>query len=209
MYGSYFKAYKKGIIWIMGLDEFPLINFIKGSNIMKILSISFLIAMLFVINCTSTSSANEETSEVGMKGTLQSTVVLVLTSETHTPSDQTEKDDCYVKKILNVTCIERKVPISIWPVMEEIRSNYTSAWGASKENFCSLNEHTQEPGIPFEIGAKVEIIAIAPNDCQRVILMRPGNPPLKLPTSVIKVKVLDGKDKGLEGWTWNGAVKRD
>ena len=39
--------------------------------------------------------------------------------------------------------------------------------------------------------------------------MRPGIPILKLPTFLVKVKVLDGKDKGLEGWTWTGAVKRD
>jgi len=179
----------------------------------KIMGIKFLIislvVMLFVINCTSSSSVDDETSELGMQGTLQSTVVLVLTSEAHTPASQAERDDCYVKRILNNTCIERKVPISIWPVMEQIRSNYTSAWGAGKEHFCSLNEHTQEPGVPFEVGAKVEIIAAPPNDCQRVILMRPGNPPLKLPTSLVKVKVLDGKDKGLEGWTWTGAVARD
>ena len=165
--------------------------------------------MLFAINCTSTSSSNEETSQVALQGTLQSTVVLILTYELHTPASQAERDDCYLKKILNSTCIEKKIPLSIWPVMEEIMSNYTSAYGAGKEPFCSLNEHTQEPGIPFEIGAKVEIIAAPPNNCQRVILMRPGNPPLKLPTALIKVKVLDGKDKGLEGWTWTEAVRRD
>ena len=176
---------------------------------MKIFLITSLIAMLFVINCTSTSSVDDETSEVVMKGTLQSIVVLVLTFETHTPASEGEIDDCYVKRILNQFCIERKVPNSIWPVMEQIRSNYTSARGPAKEHFCSLNEHTQEPGVPFEIGAKVEIIAAPPNDCQRVILMRPGNPPLKLPTSLVKVKVLDGKDKGVEGWTWTDAVKRD
>jgi len=72
-----------------------------------------------------------------------------------------------------------------------------------------INENKQESGVPFEAGAKVEIIATAPNDCQRVLLMRPGTPPLKLPTSLIKIKVLDGKDKGLEGWTWYGAVRKE
>ena len=193
----------------MGLDEFPLINSIKGGNIMKKFLIISLVVMLFVINCTSSSSGDDEISEIGMQGTLQSTVVLILTQETHTPASQAERDDCYVKKILNSTCIEKKVPLNIWFAMEEIMSNYTSARGPGKEPFCSLNEHTQEPGIPFEIGAKVEIVAAPPNDCQRVILMRPGNPPLKLPTALIKVKVLDGKDKGLEGWTWTEAVRRN
>ena len=63
--------------------------------------------------------------------------------------------------------------------------------------------------MPFEVGAKVEVIGVSENDCQRVLLMRPGSPPSKLPTSLIKIKVLDGKDKGLEGWTWTGAVARD
>ena len=163
--------------------------------------------MLFSINCT--SSADEEISKALVQGVLQDSTVLIYTYDAaSTSSSQSERDDCYVKKILSTACIERKVPLSIWPVMEEIMSNYTS-FGGGKEPFCSLNEHTQEPGIPFEIGAKVEIIAAPPNDCQRVILMRPGNPPLKLPTALIKVKVLDGKDKGLEGWTWTEAVRRD
>ena len=41
------------------------------------------------------------------------------------------------------------------------------------------------------------------------MLLRPGTALLKLPTAIVKVRVLDGKDKGLEGWTWAGAVKRD
>ena len=41
------------------------------------------------------------------------------------------------------------------------------------------------------------------------MLIRSGNPILKLPTFLIKVRVLDGKNKGLEGWTWDGAVARD
>ena len=61
----------------------------------------------------------------------------------------------------------------------------------------------------FESGARVEIIGASENDCQRVVLMKPGSTPLKLPTSLIKIRVLDGKDKDLEGWTWTGAVKRD
>lgn len=84
--------------------------------------------------------------------------------------------------------------------MEEIRSSYSSD-DASKEHFCSINEFKIELGVPFEIGAKVEIISAASNDCQRNIIMRPGSPPLKLPTSLIKIRVLDGKNKGLEGWT--------
>ena len=119
--------------------------------------------MLFAINCTSTSSANEEISQVALHGTLQSVVVLILTYELHTPASQAERDDCYRKKILNSTCIEKKVPLSIWPEMEETLSNYSN--GGGKEQFCSLNEFKFEPGVPFEIGAKVEIIALASNDC--------------------------------------------
>ena len=80
---------------------------------------------------------------------------------------------------------------------------------SAKEHFCSINEFKFEPGVPFESGAKVDIIGTSENDCQRVILMRPGSAPLRLPTALIKVKVLDGKDKGLEGWTWTEAVRRD
>ena len=91
--------------------------------------------------------------------------------------------------------------------MEETLSNYSRS--AGKIQFCSLNEFKLEPGIPFEIGAKVEIIAAPSNDCQKTMLLRPGTALLKLPTAIVKVRVLDGKDKGLEGWTWTGAVKRD
>lgn len=116
-------------------------------------------------------------------------------------------DDCFIRRILTIKCIERKVPLNIWPEMEETLTNYSN--GGGKEQFCSLNGFKHEPGVPFEVGAKVEIIALASNDCQRTMLMRPGSPILKLPTFLVKVKVLDGKDKGLEGWTWDGAVARD
>jgi len=78
-----------------------------------------------------------------------------------------------------------------------------------KEHFCSINEFKFEPGAPFESGVRVEIIDASENDCQRVVLMKSGSASVKLPTSLIKVRVLDGKDKGLEGWTWTDAVKRD
>ena len=167
-----------------------------------------LIVMVFVINCSTSSSGEEikQSQAAGMQGVLQSTIVLILSRESSVPS-QAEMNDCYVKKILSTACREKKVPLSIWTVMEEIMSNYSDNFG--KEPFCSLNEFKFEPGVPFEVGAKVEVIGAAENDCQRVILMRPGSPLLKLPTSIIKIRVLDGKDKGLEGWTWTGAVARD
>ena len=171
-----------------------------------------LIVMLFTINCTSTSLANEETSQSSLRGVLQNTVILIQTEEMYFGAISPQaRNECYVKKILSSLCIQRKVPLSIWPVMEEILSSYArGGLGASpKEHFCSINEFKFEPGVPFEVGAKVEIIAASENDCQRVVLMRPGSPPLKLPTSIIKIRVLDGKDKGLEGWTWTGAVSRD
>ena len=175
---------------------------------LKTFSLLSLIIMLFVINCSSSSSDEEikQSQAAGMQGVLQSTTVLILSRESSVPS-QAEMDDCYVKKILSTACRKKKVPLSIWTVMEEIMSNYSDNFG--KEPFCSLNEFKFEPGVPFEVGAKVEVIGAAENDCQRVVLMRPGSPPSKLPTSLIKIKVLDGKDKGLEGWTWTGAVARD
>ena len=74
------------------------------------------------------------------------------------------------------------------------------------EQFCYVNENTMQPGVPFEVGAKIEIIGAASNDCSRVMIMRPGSPSMKLPTSLVQVRILDGKDKSLEGWTWAGAV---
>ena len=165
--------------------------------------LSFL--MLFAINCT--SSTDDEISQAPVKGILQDMVVLILLDEISETVTQSLKDDCYVRKNISNRCIERKVPLSIWPEMEETLSNYSRS--AGKVQFCSLNEFKLEPGIPFEIGAKVEIIAAPSNDCQKTMLLRPGTALLKLPTAIVKVRVLDGKDKGLEGWTWAGAVKRD
>ena len=164
--------------------------------------------MLFAISCI--SSLYEKTSQASVHGVLQNTTVMIFTHDTASKSSsQSDRDDCYVKRIVSPgACLERKVPLSIWTTMEEIMSNYTS-FGGGKEPFCLINENKQEPGVSFEVGAKVEITAMAPNDCQRVMLMRLGNPPMKLPTALVKVVVLDGKNKGLEGWTWTGAVKRE
>ena len=170
--------------------------------------------MLFALNCT--SSTDDEISQASVKGVLQDMVVLILLDEISETVNQSQKDDCYVRKNLSNRCIERKVPLSIWTEMEETLQTYTRDAlkqfvdkYSGKEAFCLINEHKQEAGIPFEIGAKVEIIALASNDCQRVMLMRPGSPIMKFPTSLVKIRVLDGKDKGLEGWTWAGAIKQD
>ena len=177
---------------------------------MKTFLITSSIVMLFAINCT--SSANEETSQASLRGVLQNTTILIQTEEMYYGAiSPGARDECYVKRILSSVCIERKVPLNIWSVMEEIMSSYArgSLGSSAKEHFCSINEFKFEPGVPFEAGAKVEIITASENDCQRVLLMRPGSALLKLPTSLIKIKVLDGRDKGLEGWTWIGAVARD
>ena len=173
--------------------------------------LSFL--MLFAINCT--SSTDDEISQAPVKGILQDMVVLILLDEISETVTQSLKDDCYVRKNISNRCIERKVPLSIWTEMEETLLTYTRVDQkfpdkySGKDAFCLINEHKQEAGIPFEIGAKVEIIAAPSNDCQKTMLLRPGTALLKLPTAIVKVRVLDGKDKGLEGWTWTGAVKRD
>lgn len=170
-----------------------------------------LIVMLFAINCA--SSIDEETAQISNQGILQDTTVMIQKDELQYGTiPQDDRDSCYVKRIVSDACIERKVPLSIWSSMEEIMSNYSVGGldGTSpKEHFCSINEFKFEPGVPFESGARVEIIGASENDCQRVVLMKPGSTPLKLPTSLIKIRVLDGKDKDLEGWTWTGAVKRD
>ena len=171
-----------------------------------------LFVMLFAINCD--SSTDDEISQVSVNGVLQDTTIMIFTYDTASKSSsQSDRDECYVKRIVSPpACIERKVPLSIWPVIEEIMSNYSVGGldGTSpKEHFCSINEFKFEPGVPFESGARVEIIGASENDCQRVVLMKPGSAPVKLPTSLIQIRVLDGKDKGLEGWTWTGAVVRD
>ena len=172
-----------------------------------------LILMLFAINCTSISSANEETSQMSNQGILQDTTVMIQKDELQYGTiSQDDRDSCYVKRIVSDVCLERKVPLSIWPVIEEIMSNYSVGGldGTSpKEHFCSINEFKFEPGVLFESGARVEIIGASENDCQRVVLMKPGSAPVKLPTSLIQIRVLDGKNKGLEGWTWTGVVVRD
>ena len=172
------------------------------------LLVLFFLLMLFSISCSSSETAETSQEQASLSGILQSTKVLIQTDETYFSSvSRQELDDCFVRRIISNKCIERKVPLSIWPEMEETLTNYSN--GGGKEQFCSLNGFKHEPGIPFEIGAKVEIIAAPSNDCQKTMLLRPGTALLKLPTAIVKVRVLDGKDKGLEGWTWAGAVKRD
>ena len=179
----------------------------------KIMRINFLILLLVTvlisISCSSSENAETAQDQESLSGVLQSTTVLIQTDETFSSSyiSKQDMDDCFIRRILSIKCIERKVPLNIWPEMEETLTNYSN--GGGKEQFCTLNGFKHEPGVPFEIGAKVEIISAAPNDCQRTMLMRPGSPILKLPTFLVKVRVLDGKNKGLEGWTWDGAVARD
>ena len=181
------------------------------------LLVLFFLLMLFSISCSSSETAETSQEQASLSGILQSTKVLIQTDETYFSSvSRQELDDCFVRRIISNKCIERKVPLSIWTEMEETLQTYTRDAlkqfvdkYSGKEAFCLINEHKQEAGTPFEIGAKVEIIALASNDCQRVMLMRPGSPIMKFPTSLVKIRVLDGKDKGLEGWTWTGAVKQD
>ena len=54
-------------------------------------------------------------------------------------------DDCFIRRILTIKCIERKVPLNIWPEMEETLTNYSN--GGGKEQFCSLNGFKHEPGV--------------------------------------------------------------
>ena len=70
-------------------------------------------------------------------------------------------------------------------------------------------EHKNGAGVPFEIGTKIEVIGAPTNDCQHTMIMRPGMPLSKLPTALVKVKVLEGPNKGLEGWTWSSAIAVD
>ena len=110
-----------------------------------------LIVMLFAINCT--SSTNEETAQISNQGILQDTTVMIQKDELQYGTiPQDDRDSCYVKRIVSDACIERKVPLSIWPSMEEIMSNYSVGGldGTSpKEHFCSINEFKFEPGVPF------------------------------------------------------------
>lgn len=170
----------------------------------KFLAVFMLFAVLFVIGCSSTSDSSDDgssgSSSGNKTGVLQDTTVTVNLAELYSKVSEAELKECN-------QCVERKVPSHIWSVMEETRQNYTQY--AGKEAFCLVNDHKNPPGEPFEVGAKVEIIGFAGNDCKYSMLMRPGSAPLKLPTSFIQIRVTSGEQKGKEGWTWTGAVKRD
>ena len=76
---------------------------------LKTFLLSSLIVMLFAINCTSTSLANEETSQSSLRGVLQNTVILIQTDEMYYGDiSQEARDDCYVKKILSSLFIQRE-----------------------------------------------------------------------------------------------------
>ena len=170
----------------------------------KFLAVFMLFAVLFVIGCSSTSDSSDDgssgSSSGNKTGVLQDTTVTVNLAELYSKVSEAELKECN-------QCVERKVPSHIWAVMEETSQNYTQY--AGKEAFCLVNDHKNPPGEPFEVGAKVEIIGFAGNDCKYSMLMRPGSAPLKLPTSFIQIRVTSGEQKGKEGWTWTGAVKRD
>ena len=160
------------------------------------------VSTLFLVGCSSTSDSDDTSGGSSGLGTgvLQSTTVTVNIAALYSKVSEEELKAC-------VGCVERKVPLNLWAVIQETNQNYTQYSG--KEPFCLINDHVNPPGEEFEIGAKVEIIGFATNDCKYSMLMRPGSAPLKLPTALVQVRVTSGSQKGKEGWTWNGAVKRD
>ena len=175
-----------------------------------LLVLTILTTLVFSACGTSDSeSTTESSASAGKTGTLQEPKVYInklLVGDGNALGGASEKE-----RICNDTvthCVRKKVPHSIWEIMTETIRAYNPE-SQRKEPFCEINEHKNGPGVPFEIGTRVEIIGSPTNDCQHTMIMRPGNPLSKLPTALVKIKILDGKNKGLEGWTWSSAIAVD
>jgi len=175
-----------------------------------LLLLMILTSLIFSACSTSdTKSSNDSSTSSNKTGTLKEPKIYInklLLGDGNAegaPSEAQSKCDDTVSH-----CVRKKVPLSIWKIIEETSRIYNPE-ARRKEAFCEVNEHKNGPGVTFEIGSRVEIIGSATNDCQYTMTMRPGSAISKLPTSLIKIKVLDGKNKGLEGWTWTNAVAID
>ena len=159
---------------------------------------------------TSDSSSNSGEGELsGKTGTLQEPKVYInklLVGDGNSLGGASEKQSKCDDTVTH--CVRKKVPHSIWDTITESIRAYNPE-SQRKEPFCEINEHKNGAGVPFEIGTKIEVIGAPTNDCQHTMIMRPGMPLSKLPTALVKVKVLDGPNKGLEGWTWSSAIAVD
>jgi len=155
------------------------------------------------------SSSSGEALSTGKTGTLQEPKVYInklLVGDGNAQGGASEKQSKCDDTVSH--CVRKKVPHSIWDTITESIRAYNPE-SQRKEPFCEINEHKNGSGVPFEIGTKIEVIGAPTNDCQHTMIMRPGMPLSKLPTALVKVKVLEGPNKGLEGWTWSSAIAVD
>ncbi len=180
--------------------------------IKNILILSILTTLIFAACSTSDSSGSASssgTSIQGKTGTFQEPKIYInklITGDGNAAGSASEAQSKCDDTVSH--CIRKKVPHSIWTTMtESVRAYNTES--QRKEPFCEINEHKEGPGTPVEIGTKVEIIGGPTNDCKHTMLMRPGSPLSKLPAALVKIKILEGENKGLEGWTWSNAIAVD
>jgi len=152
---------------------------------------SFLIPLLLMLGGVFFTGCGNSTSQVST-GVLQESYVEISSALLYTKESASD--------VKNSPKIRKDLPPRLWVEMEERRLNYAIHLG--KEPFCVVRGE----GISFETGAKVEIVQVPTNSCQKSMLMVEGQPPSKLPIAMVKVRITE---TGLEGWTWDNSVIRD
>ncbi|MQG18274.1 MAG: hypothetical protein FI687_00640 [SAR202 cluster bacterium] len=150
-----------------------------------IIYLALTMVSVLVLACGNSSSENST-------GVLQESYVEISSALLYTKESRSD--------VKNSPKIRKDLPPKIWVEMEERRLNYAIHLG--KEPFCVVRGE----GIPFESGAKVEIIQLPTNNCMKSMLMVEGQAASKLPLGMVKVRITDS---GQEGWTWDNSVIRD